>query len=190
MQYSKPSQLPDGRYYSKITNEDQSRVLVQLNNVKLLTKFESEDDDVTLSLSDVVSEKIQSYDDKTLQAARENSTDWFGKDLPEKTLETAFTRSLTSGCMNVSKLKSKSKFLTRIYSHDKQLTDSNVLEENTVCDVVLELSGVWFMKKTFGLVWRIVQVRMKPPTKKPKDPVYLFQDEEEDKSSSSDEDLF
>jgi len=189
MQYSKPSQLPDGRYYSKILNDDNSRVLVQLNNVKLLTLFDSEDEDVTLSLSEAVCEKIQNYDNQTLQSAKENSTEWFGKDLPEKTLETAFTQSLTSGCMNVSKLKSKSKVLTRVYSHDKELVDSNVLEENTVCDVVLELSGVWFMKKTFGLVWRVVQVRMKPPPKKPKEPVYLFQDEEE-KSSSSDEDLF
>ena len=186
MQYSKPSQLPDGRYYSKVTNSDGDRVIVQLNNVKLLTNFD--EDDVTIGLSEQNVAKITDFDTQNLQAAKENSVDWFTKNLPEKTLETAYTRSVSSDCMNVSKLKSKSKVLTRIYSHDKQLVDSNVLEENTVCDVVLEFSGIWFMKKTFGSVWRIVQVRMKPPPKKPKEPVYLFQDEES--SESSEEDLF
>ena len=44
MNYSAPTQLPDGRYYSKVLNEDNKRVLVQLNNVSLLTKFDDEDD--------------------------------------------------------------------------------------------------------------------------------------------------
>lgn len=185
MQYSTPTQLPDGRYYSKVLDSDGNRVLVQLNNVKLLTKFD--DDDLTLSLSDQSCDKIQTVDTQNLEAAKENSNVWFGKVLTDKTLEAAYTPSISSGCMNVSKLKTKTKTLTRVYSHTKELVNSDVLEENTVCDVVLEFSGIWFMKKTFGSVWRIVQVRMKPPPKKSKEPEYLFQDADE---SSSDDDLF
>jgi hypothetical protein len=71
------------------------------------------------------------------------------------------------------------------YDSNKTLKDSSFLENGTMCDVLIEMVGVWFLKKTFGVQWRIVQVR---DTKTVKVPVYLFQDEEEEKQEDDDED--
>ena len=71
------------------------------------------------------------------------------------------------------------------YDSNKTLKDSSFLENGTMCDVLIEMVGVWFLKKTFGIQWRIVQVR---DTKPVKVPVYLFQDEEEEKQEDDDED--
>jgi hypothetical protein len=47
--------------------------------------------------------------------------------------------------------------------------------------VVLELSGLWFLKKSFGPIWRILQVRVRAPPKTPELPKdYLFSDEPAD----------
>jgi|ETNvirnome_6_100_1030635.scaffolds.fasta_scaffold00083_51 polyribonucleotide nucleotidyltransferase len=186
MKYSAPTQLPDGRYYSKVLNDDDIRIIVQLNNSTLISNFE--EDEVTISLNEAGQNKINDFDSKNIDAAKQNSQAWFGKVLSDKVLETAYNKSLTNDCMIVTKLKNKNKVLTNIYTHTKQISDTELLTESTVCDVVLEFSGVWFRNKSYGSVWRIVQVRMKPPPRKPKVQEYLFQDDES--VSSSDEDLF
>jgi hypothetical protein len=70
------------------------------------------------------------------------------------------------------------------YDSNKILKDSSLLENGTVCDVLLEMIGVWFLKKTFGVQWRIVQVRDTKPLKVPE---YLFQDEEEENQEDDDD---
>lgn len=184
MKYSAPpTQLPDGRYYSKVTSDEDRRIVVQLNNSTLVSNFE--EDEVTLSLSEAGQSKINEFDEKNVAAAKENSESWFGKVLTGKTLETAYNKSLKNDCMIVTKLRN-----THIYTHDRQTADTGLLTESTVCDVVLEFSGIWFRNKSYGSVWRIVQVRMKPPPRKQKVQEYLFQDDDDEKASSSDEDLF
>ena len=189
MKYSAPpTQLPDGRYYSKVLTDEDKRVIVQLNNSTLVSNFD--EDEVTISLNEAGQSKINDFDNQNVDAAKENTETWFGKVLTDKTLEAAYSKSITNDCMIVTKLtNNKNKVLTNIYTHDKQLADPELLTESTVCDVVLEFSGIWFRNKSYGSVWRVVQVRMKPPPRKPKVQEYLFQDE--DKSgSSSEEDLF
>jgi len=187
MKYSAPpTQLPDGRYYSKVLNDEDKRIVVQLNNSTLVSNFE--EDEVTISLNEAGQSKIKDFDDKNISAAKENSEEWFGKVLSDKVLETAYNKSLSNDCMIVTKLKNKNKVITNIYTHDKQSADLEFLTESTVCDIVLEFSGIWFRNKSYGSVWRLVQIRMKPPQRKPKIQEYLFQDD--DPASSSDEDLF
>jgi hypothetical protein len=59
----------------------------------------------------------------------------------------------------------------------------NSIEANTVLDVLIELTGIWFLKKSFGLHWRVLQVRDIPV---PKKQVYLFENQESDESSDDD----
>jgi hypothetical protein len=82
--------------------------------------------------------------------------------------------------MNVTK---STKNPLTYYDSNKTLKDSSLLENGTICDVLLEMVGVWFLKKTFGVQWRIIQVR---DTKSVKVPEYLFQDEEEEKQEDDD----
>jgi hypothetical protein len=51
---------------------------------------------------------------------------------------------------------------------------------------MFELAGMWFLKKSFGPIWRVLQVRVRgaPKAVLPKD--YMFTDEPEDEEDPAD----
>ena len=176
MKYEEPKQLSDGRFFARASTETGSKIFAQINGSTIINS-----DEITLQLSKSGSLKIKSVDNDVLQDAKVHSVSWFGREVQQKTLDTAYNHSLTSeNYMNV--IKSTKNPLT-YYDSNKTLKDDSLLENGTVCDVLLEMVGVWFLKKTFGIQWRIVQVR---DTKSVKVPVYLFEDEEEKQGDDDD----
>ena len=176
MKYEDPKQLSDGRFFARATNDTGSKIFAQLNGSTIINA-----DEITLQLSSTGLQKVKSIDTDVLQDAKVNSVSWFGREIQQKTLDTAYNYSVTSDkYMNVTK---STKNPLTYYDCNKTLKDSSLLENGTVCDVLLEMVGVWFLKKTFGVQWRIVQVR---DTKSVKVPEYLFQDEEEEKQEDDD----
>jgi hypothetical protein len=170
--YGTPKQLPDGRYFARASHDEGARVMIQLNKVKLLTKFD-ESDDVTIELNEGALAKIGGVDENNIAASKVNSQAWFGKVLADQTLEAAYSKSVSGTTMNLGKAK-----VTKVFDHTKTAVESSVIEAGTVGDVILEFCGIWFMKKTFGSVWRIAQVRLLAPPKKSYPDEYLFQDDE------------
>lgn len=176
MLYGTPKKIPDGRYYLKCTGDDEkTRVMVQLNNVTLFTE-----DDNTVVVEMNNTDKIDSIDTQNLEAAKTNSEAWFGKTLNEKTLETAYTSSVTNGRMNVTKATVAGKVVTKVYNYDRTIMDNDELPTDTKCDVILEFAGLWFMKKTYGPIWRLAQVKLKSPPKKMYPDECLFDDQEDE----------
>ena len=187
MIFGKPKKLPDGRYYLKVTKDDESRVMYQLNKTKMVTKFD-DSENVTLELVESAAAIVSKVDDEIIAAAKVNCLDWFGKALADKTLDTAFSRSVKDGVMNVGKATVKGHVLTKVFnSVTKEAVETSTLESDTMCDVMLEFSGVWFMKKTFGPIWRIAQARILAPPKKVYPDEYLFQDSEEAEEQSEED---
>lgn len=186
MIYGQPKKLPDGRYYLKVSTDDGNRCMLQLNNTTILTKF-SEGENVTLSLSEKSLSKIQAINAQNMEAAKENCTEWFGKQVSEKTLEAAFTPSLNENVMITSKATVNKNVVTKCYDHEKQSVDTDTIDEGVKCDVLVEFSGLWFMKKTFGPIWRLAQIRLKAPPKKVYPDEYLFNDSDDDEPTGPEE---
>jgi hypothetical protein len=174
--FSVPKKTQDGRYYVK-PNE---RKFVQLNGVKLVSVSQ---DTVTLSLNEVGKGLVGEVDTLVLSSAKENCELWFSRVVAEKTLEAAYTKSFSDETMNVSKPA-----FHKVY-RGREAVSEDLLVDGSVCDVVLELSGISFTKKTFSPAWRIVQSRLKEPPKKKYHEEYLFQDDEA-VEEVSDDDLF
>ena len=178
MKYEEPKQLSDGRFFARASNDNGSKIFAQLNGSIIINS-----DEITLQLSSAGLQKVTSVDTQVLQDAKVNSVSWFGREVQQRTLDTAYNRSVTSdNYMNVIK---STKVPLVYYDSNKTLQDNSLLENGTVCDVLLEMVGVWFLKKTFGVQWRIVQVR---DIKRVKVPEYLFQDDEEEEKQEDDED--
>ena len=177
MQFSTVIRLDDGRRYTKATGEDDNRVMVQLNGVTIVSKFDDADT-VTIELPDTA--RVDDIDAQNLTAAVENCEEWFDREVPKKTLETAYTSSLRDSTMNVSKATVNGKVVTRIYDSTRTPVDVGDLQEMQKCDVILEYSGLWFAKKTFGPIWRIAQVRLRAKPKPVYPDEYLFQGDESD----------
>lgn len=187
MIFGKPNKLPDGRYYLKVTKDDESRVMYQLNKTKLVTKFD-DSENVTLELTEKSAEIIKKVDEEILSAAKLNCVDWFGKTLSDKTLDTAFSSGVKDLVMNVGKATVKGQVLTKVFSATtKEALETSALEADATCDVMLEFSGIWFMKKSFGPIWRIAQARLLAPPKKVYPDEYLFQDSEESGEQSEED---
>ena len=180
-----PIQLADGRYFVKVSGDDGHRVFIQLNNTKLLSNLS--EDDVALHVDDKYHGQITDIDASTVEAAKLNSVAWFGKELTAKTLDAAAAKSLVDSSIDVGKITNKDQVvLVKVYDHTKTETDVPVLS-GTVCDILVECTGVWFLKKTYGPVWRITQVRLKAPPKKPKVSQYMFQDDDDDDEEEEEE---
>ena len=177
MKYEEPKQLSDGRFFARASNDNGSKIFAQLNGSTIINA-----DEITLQLSSTGLQKVKSIDTDVLQDAKVNSVSWFGREIQQKTLDTAYNYSVTSDkYMNVTK---STKNPLTYYDSNKTFKDSSLLENGTVCDVLLEMVGVWFLKKTFGVQWRIVQVR---DIKRVKVQEYLFQDDEEEKQDEEDD---
>jgi hypothetical protein len=173
MLYNAPAKGDDGLYFVKALNDTKRKCLVQLNKVKVA--------DVSGEVVfDLVSEnnikKIADIDTLNLEAARENCEVWFGKELSEKVIEGAYTPSVSDGQLTGECIE-----VTRAFNAQQEQIDLESVQPGKSCDVILEFSGIWFAKKTFGASWNVVQVRVHP------DPIldiypeeYAFVDEVEE----------
>ena len=99
----------------------------------------------------------------------------FQRKVADKTIEAAYVRP--AEVMNVTSVQG-----SKVYKN-KEAVDPATIAEGSVCDIVLEFSGVWFAKKTFGPTWKLAQTRVRPEPKRKQYEEYLFQDDEEVVSS-------
>lgn len=172
MLYDTPAKGDDGLYFVKALNDTKRKCLVQLNKVKVV---DTSGDVVFDVVSEGNAKKISDIDALNLEAARENCETWFGKQLSENVIASAYTSSITDGQLSGECIE-----FTKVFNAEQQQVDLENVQPGKTCDVILEFAGIWFAKKSFGSSWNIVQVRVHP------DPIldtypedYAFVDEEE-----------
>jgi hypothetical protein len=154
MLYNTPTKGEDGLYFVKALNNSKRKYFVQLNGVKLI---EVSGDIIMDLVSDVNIGKIQVVDEENLTAAAENAETWFGKKLSDKVVEGAYTPSIADGQVTGESIE-----VTKVFNSDHEEVDFGTLQIGKTCDVILEFSGLWFAKKSFGPSWNVVQVRVYP----------------------------
>ncbi len=166
MEYGKPAKLQDGRYFLRITNKDGSRVLKQINNAK-----------VEEANCFRVDTNLKEYDDQIISQAEVGSEEWFGKKFDLETLQKAYDSSVTAGILEAPVVKSKGTVITKVFDAERKEVTADVLTiPGTNCDIIVELSGLWFLKKSFGPVWRVVQARLRKESSFPHK--YIFADDD------------
>ena len=166
MIYDSLTKGEDGLYRVRAFTDDRKRYFVQLNDVTLTDIG----DELVFETS---SEKISAIHDLNIQNALDNSQEWFGKKLAEKTLAAAYTREDVFSAERIPG--------TKVFDHDKSPVDFETLAPGDVCSVIVEFAGLWFAKKAFGPSWNVVQVRKHQVAEKfdesyPED--YMFEDDE------------
>lgn len=173
MLYTAPVKGDDGLYFVKALTDEKRKCFVQLNKATI--------GDVSGEISfdlntDLNKSKVQKIDDLNLEAARENCSEWFGKNLSDEVIRSAYTPSIvndqiTGDCIAV----------TKIFNSDQELVDTEMLKQGRKCNVILEFAGLWFAKKAFGPAWNIFQVRVfDEPNLDVYPDEYAFNDEDEE----------
>ncbi len=151
----------------RIHRGDGKPMFKQFNNVKIDSVS---DEAIVLNLQD---RDISSYDDDLIGAAKENRKAWFGREVADKTIEKSYQSPVEDGIFTTTRHEK-----LRCFDHEKNQVDADSLTEGMRCDVVVELSSLWFIKRNFGPDWLSVQIKLHaPPATDPYDD-YLFQDEE------------
>jgi len=178
MEYGKPQKLPDGRYFLRISGATQ-----QVNGLVLQDTLEAK------SVNFKVPENLDIFktiDEQVLSKAKESKVEWFGKELSDETILNAYQESVTDGILGASLASVKGQVTTTVFDTQKNQLNVQDVKPETKCDVVVELAGLWFLKKSFGPVWRILQVRVRGVAKPPAPKEYMFTDEPEDEEDPSD----
>jgi len=168
MEYATPQKLPDGRYFLKISGarHQVNGLILQDSLASKSVNFKTDS-----NLFSVIDEQI-------LAQAKLSKQEWFGKELSDETIQNAWQESVTDGVLGASLATVKGQVVTLAFDTRKNPVELQDIQPETSCDVVLELSGLWFLKKSFGPIWRILQVRVRAPPKTPELPKeYLFSDE-------------
>lgn len=171
MEYGTPQKLPDGRYFLKISGARH-----QVNSLVLQDSF------ATKAVNFKTDSNIfAGIDEQILAQAKQSKQEWFGKELTDETIQNAYQESVTDGILGASLATIKGQVATVAYDTRKNPVELQDIKADTTCDCVLELSGLWFLKKSFGPIWRVIQVRVRAAPKVPEIPKdYLFSDDPEE----------
>jgi len=185
MEYGTPVKSPDGRYFLKVSAKGGARVFHQVNNVQVDGIMTKETRPVNLKMPSKT--LFESIDNELLSQAEVSKLEWFGKDVSTETIHSAYQASLSAdGDLSASLASIKGNVVTTFFDAQK-----NPIEEiSGVCDFLFELAGLWFLKRSFGPIWRVVQVRQRPAPK-PKTTRYpvefQFADEPEPEGEEEDD---
>jgi hypothetical protein len=130
---------------------------------------------------------IQSFDKLNIKTATENSSSWFKKSLNSDTISELYNSSLKQNNpkyppMLKAKLPCKSGvFVGEIYDKNRTLIDMSSITKGCYVEAIIELTGIYFVAKEFGMSWKVIQLKVFPSEKLTG---YAFNDD----SSSDDED--
>jgi hypothetical protein len=160
MEYGTPVKIPDGRYFLKVSAKGDARVFHQVNNVQVDGTLTKETRQVNLRIPSKT--LFESIDNELLSQAEVSKLEWFGKEVSAETIRSAYQASLSAdGELSASLASIKGKVVTTFFDAQK-----NPIEEiSGACDFMFELAGLWFLKRSFGPIWRVVQVRQRPAPK-------------------------
>ena len=156
MIYEAPTRDQDGCYIVKVKTEEGKKCLFQLRNVTVRDLGQ----EVEIKSSKL--DSINAVDEENLNVAAERSKEWFKKEMSQETLKTFYTPSFTKGVMTADKIAA-----SRVFNPERESIPFEIISEAKTCDVLLEFTGIWFAKKTFGPMWNIVQVKLVKPTPEP-----------------------
>lgn len=169
MAYEVPVKLQDGRYFVKASEP----TLVTVNNATLANRLT--DDDIRLNLSNADVEIVNQWDAKFIDAAAENSAVWFQREMARDAVASYYQSALDDNTMEVqASTDKKGKVNVHCFDHANNI----VSDVSGTCRLLLRFEGLWFLRKTFGPVWKVLQCKMR----KVPEPVkcLIADDDEED----------
>jgi Family of unknown function (DUF5871) len=178
MDYGKPQKLPDGRYFLRISGATH-----QVNGLVLQDGLSSKA--VNFKVPESV-ELFKTIDADLLARAKTSKVEWFGKELSDETIANAFQESVTDGILGATLAAVKGQVTTVAFDTQKNPIELQDVKADDKCDVVFELSGLWFLKKSFGPIWRVLQVRVRGAPKPSHPKGYMFTDEPEEDDDPAD----
>jgi len=152
MIYDKVALGDNGLYNASVLTDEKKRCFIQLNGVKIIDASDKNE-----IIFDPVSEtnmsKIEAIHVNNLQAALDNSKEWFGRKLSDTTIQKAYLRDEMG--LSADRIEA-----TKVFDARREPLEFDSIQNDMTCTLLVEFSGLWFAKKAFGATWNIVQLRI------------------------------
>ncbi len=175
--YEDPVRLQDGRYFVKASTSDKTPVYVSIANSTINTPVPwDQSTDIPISVSEADISTIQKWDAMFMADAVVNSTKWFQREFTEDVITSYYQSALEGSTLETQpSVNSKGRVNVAFFLFNNDITKN--FEPGSQCRLLLQFDGLWFLRKSFGPVWKITQVK----TRKVTEPVRcLIQDEDSD----------
>jgi hypothetical protein len=177
IEFGEPKKGKDGKYFIQTTIDSQD-ILFQLKKLKCKSTVGSTFDAEVTQESNV--ELLREAEDQMLALAKDNKDKWFpDQEITDDYLDNAFMSFIKpiKKTRNVNfRMRTSSRLA--VYNVAKEEVDADDVEEGKEVSCITQLSGIWFTKSRFGVVWKVFQIKMNPE-KKPKE-MCLFDDADDD----------
>ena len=115
---------------------------------------------------------LKGFDEKLLEIAHERSEEWFKKQLKPEILEEFYkpcvAKSKNEKYPPTFKMKipvKDDKAAITIYDNNEQVVGQELIEKGCHVRTIVELQGVWFVNKMFGVTWKVMQLQVFPVPK-------------------------
>jgi hypothetical protein len=134
-------------------------------------------------------DKMKELDEKILEQGVNSSKQWFGKIMKKVVLEELF-RPVVKPAKDPEKYSPTIKFKimnvnqVEIYDTDKNKLTMDQIVSGSQVQAIIECASVWFVNKTFGVTWKLVQLQLKKPDRIAG---FSFAQEEEDEEEDEEE---
>lgn len=125
---------------------------------------------------------LQKFDDRNCDLAVENSNTWFKKYLDQSVVDEIYRSTMKTHedgqTMKVKLPVRNDKFIGDIFDQNKQPVSSlSIIQENCTVQAIIECTGMYFIPKEFGITWKVLQLKVTPPSQLER---YAFVDENSD----------
>tara|TARA_B100001094_G_C18164964_1_gene791485 strand:+ start:1222 stop:1920 length:699 start_codon:yes stop_codon:yes gene_type:complete len=113
-------------------------------------------------------DKMQELDSKILEQGVSLSKQWFGKKMQKVVLEELF-RPVVKPAKDPSKYSPTIKFKINnvnqleIYDTARNKLNLDQVVSGSQVQAIIECASVWFVNKTFGVTWKLLQLQLKKP---------------------------
>jgi len=155
MKYTTLKKLEDGSYYSSISTDSDQPLVVRVNNVTVSEGTLEGDDDLWFDVGDGESE-LSTYENEILEEVKSDPEKWFNKKVREKTIESSWQSHLSQhGTFQVTKSK-----VLKIFNKDTHEPVIDMDSSQDTCDILVQIQGLQFLKKSFGMVLKLHQVQV------------------------------
>ena len=157
MKYSTLKTLEDKSLYSSIRSDEDKPVVIRLNNVKLVDNTLN-DDEIWFSWLNEDPSNLNEIEAELLVDIKSDPVRWFNKKVKDTTIDSSFQTCISqNGQFQVTKSQS-----VKVFNKEtKEPWVDDVTSENE-CDILVQVQGVSFFKRSFQLNLKLHQVQVTP----------------------------
>lgn len=170
--FGTPVKGKDNKYFIQATTNE-NEILFQLTNLHCKSEVGSTFDVQVTNEANI--DLLREAEDQMLQLAKDNKENWFpDQEITDDYLDNAFMSFIKPiKKSNDVNFRMRTSSRLSVFDTNKEEIEKEEVTEGMKVSSIVQLSGIWFTKTRFGVVWKVFQIKQEKEKKKK---ICLFED--------------